>query len=104
MAEDLIFETMEDRGGGAVSAAVETLTTAALKGFTTNWDQGGAVEQWDVATGHDQASLLALRDSLERLVLPSLEAAIAGNPGPFNTDIDGVLDPSLAIIAQRDVT
>ena len=103
MADDLFLEAMEDRGGGYVSAAVETLTQAALKGFTTNWDQGGAVEQWPVETGHDQASLIALKDSLERIVLPSLNAAIAGEPGPFNTDVDGELDPSVAIIAVRDV-
>lgn len=89
MADDLIFKTLEERLGGTLTGALETLHFAAMHGF-----QSGGIpvlmNAWPVQTGQDIAALVRLRDGLERFVLPALEAAIAGRPGPFDERVGGL--------------
>lgn len=102
MALSLVPEAREQRQGNSLRDALETLHVVAMGGFTS----GGipALQAaWPVETGLDISSMVDLRNSVEQVILPALNAAIAGVPAPFNGDVGGQADQSISTLATAAV-
>lgn len=88
----MTMERVENRLGGQVSAAVETLHSAALDGFLTT-EPGSAVPTvWPSETGFAVADLVIMRDRLEQVVVPALNRAIGERPADARFEIGGQMD------------